>query len=187
MLHSPLTYSHKLLETRLQEGDLVIDATVGNGNDALFLNRQVTATGKVIGIDIQSDAIKRTRERIEKEGIPESVELHQMGHEQLGCLGIQPESVAAVMFNLGYLPRGDKSIVTLEQTTLIALKTSLPLLKRGGLMTVMVYYGHPGGEEEKNGVMHFAASLPQKEYQVLQYSFINQRNAPPFLLVIEKL
>ncbi|EXJ22749.1 SAM-dependent methyltransferase, MraW methylase family [Alkalibacterium sp. AK22] len=187
MLYSPLTYSHKLLESRLKEGDLVIDATVGNGNDTLFLNKLVKAAGKVIGLDIQAEAIDRTRERIKNEGVYESVELHQTGHEQLGTLNINPESVAAVMFNLGYLPRGDKSVITLEHTTLIALKTSLTLLKTGGLITIMVYYGHPGGEEEKNGVIDFVRSLSQKEYQVLQYGFINQKNAPPFLLVIEKL
>jgi hypothetical protein len=50
----------------------------------------------------------------------------------------------------------------------------------------MIYHGHEGGKEEKNAVIDFVQELPQQEYAVLQYGFINQKNSPPFLVAIEK-
>lgn len=50
----------------------------------------------------------------------------------------------------------------------------------------MVYYGHEGGVEEKIDVTKFVTQLPQEEYNVLKYEYINQQNNPPFLYIIEK-
>lgn len=36
MLLTALRYSHQLLKEIISEGDYVIDATMGNGNDTLF-------------------------------------------------------------------------------------------------------------------------------------------------------
>ena len=87
---------------------------------------------------------------------------------------------------MGYLPKSDKSIITTVDTTLKAIEKSLIRLRKGGLITIMVYYGHEGGLEEKTGVANFVGNLPQEEYQVLKYEFVNQKNNPPFLFVIEK-
>lgn len=50
-----------------------------------------------------------------------------------------------VAFNLGYLPGGDKTIITEPRTTLEALKVSKDILMPGGLISLVVYVGHPGG------------------------------------------
>jgi len=91
------------------------------------------------------------------------------------------------MFNLGYLPGGDHAIKTRPHTTLAALAAALGALKRGGIITLVVYSGHPGGEEEYRAVKAYLAGLPQQEFAVLEYRFINQKNMPPLLFAVTRL
>lgn len=186
MLQSPLAFSHALLKQAVHSGDHVIDATAGNGHDTLFLAKLVGETGRVIAFDIQEDAILATSKKLIAAGLNDRVALHHQGHEHLLDACPQSESISAVVFNLGYLPKGDKSIVTIPQTTLVALDASLKVLKKNGLLLIMVYHGHPGGKEEKSAVLDFACALPQTQFNVLHYGFMNQKNDPPFLLAIEK-
>jgi len=113
------------------------------------------------------------------------VELIQDGHEHL--LHYVYGQVAAVMFNLGYLPGGDHRIKTRAQTTVKALKASIAILSPGGIVTIVIYSGHEGGEEEKEALFHFCKSLNQQEFVALHYAIVNQINKPPSLLVIEKI
>ena len=50
-----------------------------------------------------------------------------------------------VAFNLGYLPGGDKTITTVSETTQLALEATKKILIPGGLISLVVYVGHPGG------------------------------------------
>jgi len=50
-----------------------------------------------------------------------------------------------VAFNLGYLPGGDKDIITVSETTSLALEAAKRILMPGGLISIVVYVGHPGG------------------------------------------
>nr|WP_143009189.1 class I SAM-dependent methyltransferase [Alkalibacterium thalassium] len=186
MLQSALKFTHALLYQSVEDGDIVIDATVGNGNDTLLLADIVGPEGTVIGFDIQRDAISATQNRLNEADLNQRVQLIEAGHELVDSFSIKDSSIAAAVYNLGYLPKGDKSIITSPDTTIESLSKVLPLLKPGGLILIMVYYGHEGGAEEKEAVLSFAQSLPQKSYDVLQYAFINQKNSPPFLLAIEK-
>lgn len=53
----------------VSEGDTVVDATVGNGNDTIFLARLVGEKGKVYGFDIQQEAINNTGELLKDLGL----------------------------------------------------------------------------------------------------------------------
>jgi len=186
MLDSPLKFSHQLLKYYINEGDTVVDATVGNGKDTVKLAALVGKIGRVYGFDIQKPALEKTKEKLLLTGSLEQVQLNLLGHEKMNEVITEKNSIAAIVFNLGYLPKGDKNLITKPDTTLSALEQSLNLVKPGGLILVMVYYGHEGGEEEMDSVLSFTKNLDQKEYEVLQYKFINQKNNPPFLLAIEK-
>lgn len=186
LFDSPLKFSHQLLDHHVVKGDEVIDATVGNGNDTVKLSSLVGKVGKVHGFDIQQQAIEETQKKLTLTGLAEQVELHRTGHENMNSIISQEESVAAVVFNLGYLPKGDKTITTHPYTTLKAVKQSLKLIQRGGIVLIMVYHGHDTGKEEKDSLLQFVEKLPQNEFGVLQYQFINQKNNPPLLLAIEK-
>jgi predicted methyltransferase len=145
--------AHELLGEVLSEGDLAIDATAGNGHDVAFLAGQVGSSGMVHAFDLQQDAIKATARLLAEKGL-ENVELHQCGHETMDA--VLPSEimgqVAAITFNLGYLPGGDKSVVTQTTTTRMALRLSMDLLRPGGILVVVAYRGHTGGPEECEGV-----------------------------------
>ena len=145
--------AHELLGEALREGDLAIDATAGNGHDVSFLAEQVGNSGKVYAFDLQNEAIEATARLLKEKGV-ENVELHQCGHERMEE-ALPSEifgQVTGVTFNLGYLPGGDKSVITQTATTRLALRLSMDLLRSGGLLVVVAYRGHPGGSEECEGV-----------------------------------
>lgn len=186
LLHNSLSFTHELIKKTVKPGDTVIDATVGNGGDTLLLADLVGEKGNVIGFDIQNTAIANTTEKLENHNLEDRVSLHQTGHEYLLSVYSKPESVSVIVFNLGYLPTGDKRIITSPDTTLKAIESGLSVLKKNGLVLIMIYYGHDGGLDEKEAVLNYVRSLPQTHYNVLKYDFINQKNNPPFLLAIEK-
>lgn len=186
MLHSPLSYTHMLFKQTIHPGDTVIDATVGNGHDTLLLADLVGTTGHVIGFDIQEAAIHATQDKINSSHMEERVKLFHKGHEDMDSVLTSSTELSLVVYNLGYLPSGDKTIVTHPETTIKSIEQSLKYLKKNGLVLLMIYYGHEGGKEEKDAVVNFVEQLPQKNFSVLNYQFINQQNTPPFLLAIEK-
>ena len=176
--------AHEVVRGRVHPGDTVVDATLGGGADLVFLSGCVGSAGTVVGFDVQEVALERTRVRWVESGGEGSVELHAVGHERMGEL-VSGE-VAAVMFNLGYLPGGDKSVITRTETTLSALEVAVELVRPGGVVTVVCYPGHEGGAEEATAVVEWAASLEQEKFAVMRYGFLNQRNAPPFLVAVER-
>ena len=61
--------AHQLASEAVAAGDVVMDATVGNGHDTLFLTSLVGAGGQVIGFDIQQQAIESATKRLTAEGV----------------------------------------------------------------------------------------------------------------------
>lgn len=184
-----ITFGHHLLKKAIEPGDIVIDATVGNGHDTKFLAECVGPDGKVYGFDIQLQAIEATTRLLRTHQLDRQVTLFQKGHEHIKQCVPEEEfgKIRAGVFNLGYLPGGDHSIITKPETTIHALKNLLDILTVNGLVVLVIYHGHKGGKEEKSAVLDYVSQLDQKDFQVLQYRFINQKNNPPFLIAIEKI
>lgn len=178
-------FSHMLLNEHIREGAVVVDATAGNGQDSLFLAGLVGDKGKVYSFDIQEDAIENTGKRLLKKNLLKRAELVKDDHGKLGKY-IKEEEIDGMIFNLGYLPGGNKKIITRKESTLVALKKGLKLLKKGGVIVLVIYTGHPGGREELNGILELTAELRMEEYNVLRYHFINQNNSPQVLAVIKR-
>lgn len=172
------------LEKVIEKGDVVIDATMGNGYDTVYLGNLVGENGKVYAFDVQEEAIKSTRKKVERDNMTSRVELILDGHENLDAY--VKEEVACVVFNLGYLPRAKHIIITKPDTTLEAIKKSLKLLKPNGIISIAAYIGHEGGLEEKNYICEYLNSLNQSEFNVLHMQFTNQINNPPQLILVEK-
>lgn len=186
MLDNALQFSHTLLKEILKTGDVVVDATMGKGHDTLFLSQQVGTTGKVYAFDIQESALVLTEKLLSAAQCPPNYQLILAGHETV-AQHLPPDTMLqGAIFNLGYLPQGDKTVVTQGSTTLVALKSLLACLAVGGRIILVVYWGHPGGENEKEALLDFCQSLPQKIWHVACYNFINQKNQPPFALCIER-
>ncbi|PAH42536.1 tRNA (mnm(5)s(2)U34)-methyltransferase, partial [Staphylococcus aureus] len=95
--------------------------------------------------------------------------------------------IDAAIFNLGYLPKGDKSIVTKPDTTIQAINSLLSLMSIEGIIVLVIYHGHSEGQIEKHALLDYLSTLDQKHAQVLQYQFLNQRNHAPFICAIEKI
>ncbi|WP_412988336.1 class I SAM-dependent methyltransferase [Pediococcus siamensis] len=185
-LESALRFSHTLLAQAVQPGDTVIDATVGNGNDTIYLASAVGKTGRVFGFDVQESALKETQTQLTLTGLTAQTTLIHDGHEHIEHHVPEDTQLAAAIFNLGYLPGSDKSVITHGKTTIAAISQCLSLLVRGGLVIVVSYYGHPGGQDELAQLQRYLKGLPQKQFQVLTYQFINQQNEPPILFAIQK-
>lgn len=178
-----ITTVHRLLRDVIRQGDVVIDATVGNGWDTAVLAQCVGADGYVYGFDIQQIALAQAREHIPTSC--RNVRLicadHAHMREQIetqhhGC-------IRAVTFNLGYLPGGDKRITTTTSTTLAALDQALDLVMPGGLVTI-VCYRHPEGAAELTALRDRLATLPQERYTCVQTEFFNQRGNPPIVFAV---
>lgn len=173
-----------LLEDVIKEGDVVIDATMGNGYDTKYLAEKVGENGLVYSFDVQEEAIKSTKKRLEKADLIDRVNLILDGHQNMDMY--VNKEVSCVMFNLGYLPRAKHQVITKPETTLEAIKKSLELLKPNGIVSIAIYTGHEGGMEECDEVFGYVSKLDQSEYSVLNCNFVNQINHPPRLIMIEK-
>jgi predicted methyltransferase len=187
-LERVLTHSKSLIKQCTQAGDIVIDATCGNGLDTLFLAKLVGPTGLVHGFDIQEHALIKTRELLKHHECFQ-VKLHHIGHQHLKqTIPIEQHGhISSVLFNLGYLPKSDHSITTTGETTLQAVKDALEVVKVNGLIVLVVYTGHDEGVKEEWVLSQFLSQLDQKQAMVLQYRFMNQRNHAPYIIAIEKL
>ena len=173
-----------LLEDLIKEGDIVIDATMGNGYDTKYLAEKVGENGLVYSFDVQEEAIKSTKKRLEKADLIDRVNLILDGHQNMDMY--VNKEVSCVMFNLGYLPRAKHQVITKPETTVEAIKKSLELLKPNGIVSIAIYTGHEGGMEECDEVFGYVSKLDQSEYSVLNCNFVNQINHPPRLIMIEK-
>ena len=172
------------LEKILSPGDRVVDATMGNGHDTLRLCQMVGESGHVDAFDVQAQAVENTRALLSENGVLPRAELHLTGHQHMAEYVTAP--VRAVVFNLGWLPGGDKSITTHWDTTLPALRSALSLLEKLGGCIVCVYPGHAAGEEELMNIRGFLSSLKPREFNVLEQNFINANAGSPVCFQIQK-
>lgn len=187
-LPSVLQQAKLLMRDRLTAGGIAVDATVGNGHDTLFLAECVGESGRVFGFDIQKEALASATARLSEAGVIRRVTLFHAGHERWS--EVLPPTlkgrIQAVTFNLGYLPGGDKRIVTRPDTTIQALDAAFSWLAPGGIIAAVLYSGHPGGKEERDRVLRWASDLDQRRGQALWCRFLNQQNDPPTLLAISR-
>ena len=171
-------WSHELFKLQVTPGGVYIDATMGNGYDTQFLCEMAGETGKVWAFDIQEQALKATKERLEKHGLLAKAELILDSHTQMEQY-VKPDSVDGIYFNFGYLPGGDHELATKADTSVQAVETGLRLLKPGGVMALCIYSGGDTGFEEKNQILDFLRKLDSRKYIVIVNHYYNRENNPP--------
>lgn len=188
---SIVALAHHFLRERVRAGDTVVDATAGRGHDTRFLADLVGSTGRVFAFDIQETALEETKARFPQAHEWERVTFFQRSHAELGAMlpGACEGTLAAVVFNLGYLPGGDHRVTTVWETTRPALRESLAWLRRGGLLLVVLYPGHPEGAREKEEIDRWLSSLPREEAEVysLHSAQGNHRSPPPELRLLYRV
>lgn len=163
--------AHAAMAAALRPGDNAIDATAGNGYDTEYLAQRVGAHGRVFAFDVQTTALEATRRRLSQSGLAERVTLINACHSTLGdhLAEAAPHGVNAVMFNLGFLPGGDKALTSQPVTTVAAIDAALRQLRGTGIASIMAYRGHAGGDKETRSVAEYIGQLSAPAYTVERF------------------
>ena len=172
------------LKRTIRPGDTVVDATMGNGKDTLFLAELVGESGHVYAFDVQEEAVERTRVRVEEAGFASRTTLLLAGHETMAQY--IAESPTAIVFNLGWLPGAAHIVTTRTDTTLKAVAAAVELIAPGGIVTVCIYPGHDEGKRELAALVEYAAGLSVRRYNVLHHHFLCAPEGTPQLILIQK-
>ena len=175
-------WAREMIEGAMFEGARAIDATMGNGNDTLFLSRAVGENGRVYAFDIQEAALNSTRDRLIAEGAPENYTLICASHHRVREFVREP--IKAGMFNLGYLPgSGKKGVTTLRETTMAAVEAAIELLLPDGVLIVAIYPGHEEGELEGEMLREYFSTLSKYQICPSLFRILNSPTSPYFFLV----
>ncbi len=188
LLPSHLSFTHDLWHKHCKVGDTAIDCTCGNGHDTLALAQMILSKdkGKLYAIDVQLNALDSTRQLLAKK-----LEQHYLDRIEFvhGCHSKLPITNQAnlIVYNLGYLPGGDKQLTTLIETTLKSIEEALTLLKQGGVISLTCYPGHPQGAEEELILLDFCKKLPSNQWCVTHHRWHNRHLAPSVILIEKNL
>ena len=170
--------------THIGEGDVVVDFTMGNGHDTEFLSKTVGESGHVYAFDIQQSAVDSTAKNLRAAGCPENYTLICDSHHNVKKYVDVP--IKAGMFNLGYLPGGDKSITTMRETTMPAIEAALSLLDRDAVLNIAVYPGHAEGDAEGKMITEYLSTLDRRKICCTQIKILNSPTSPYFIVVETK-
>ena len=179
-----LELAHQFIRAHVKAGDKCIDATCGRGRDTALLCELAGPEGKVLAFDIQPEAVKATRRLLAERGHA-NAEVILTSHARMGEYA-EDGSVAAVMFNFGWLPGGSHDIFTLPESSLAALEQALRLLKHGGVVSMCIYYGRNNGYAERDALLEAVTKLDPENYTVLRTEFVNRAGEPPIAVFIIK-
>ena len=174
------------LAARLVHPQLCVDATCGNGGDTAFLCNLTAPAGRVLAFDVQPEAIRSTRTRLEQANVPaERYSLVCGSHADL-LQYVQPGTADAVMFNFGWLPGADHAVFSTAQSSIPALQAALQAVRPGGIVSAILYSGAVIGSDEKQAVLRFLRALPLKSFTVLVCDFANWAETAPLPCLILK-
>jgi tRNA G37 N-methylase Trm5 len=186
LFQSHLDLAHHYWKKIVKPGDIVIDATCGNGYDTLFLAQLLLEDekGLLIAIDKQPEAIEAVKARLAA----------QISGRRLPCIryetrchsrfpdDLDKESVALAVYNLGYLPGGDKTMTTMCPTTHQSLEAALPLIQHGGAVSITCYPGHSEGKREEEMIIEFSSNLDPRIWSCCLHKWCNRRLSPSLLI-----
>ena len=184
---SHLDFAHHFWSKLIQPGNSIIDATCGNGLDSLKLCHLTLSStqGKVYCFDIQNDAIEASIKHLSTNLDPtifQRVYFEKRCHSTFPA-EITKESIHLIVYNLGYLPGGDKTKTTKTELTLQSIETAKELLLPGGILSITCYPGHLEGEKEQNEICDYARTLSPKKWSCSHHTWINRKNSPSVLLI----
>lgn len=175
-----------IIEKVIKEDWICIDATLGNGNDTLKIANKISPEGKLYGFDIQKLAINNTADLLELNGLNRD-NIHLIHDDHVNFNKYVKSKIDFFIMNLGYLPGGNKNITTNRKTTLEFVNRVVDYMNTGGIGIIVFYPGHVEGREELIEITGFLSILNQKSFNIFKINFINQKNNPPQLIVIERI
>lgn len=170
--------------THLKEGDVCVDFTMGNGHDTEFLSKTVGEKGHVYAFDIQQSAVDSTAKNLKAAGCPENYTLICDSHHNVKNYVKEP--IKAGMFNLGWLPGGDKTITTMRETTIPAIEAAIDLLDSDAILNIAVYPGHPEGDAEGKLIEELLSSISRFKVCATKVKIVNSATSPYFFMIETK-
>lgn len=179
-----LSLQKHFILTHLHEGDVAVDFTMGNGHDTEFLSKTVGESGRVFAFDIQEQALKSTENNLKNAGCPNNYTLILDSHHNVKKYVDTP--IKAGMFNLGYLPGGNKAITTMRQTTLPAIEAAISLMDRDAIILIAIYPGHAEGDAEGKMICEYLSSLSRYKVCATRINILNSPTSPFFIVVENK-
>lgn len=186
-INNAIQFQHLLWDRIMIDAKTVVDATCGNGYDLLYLAERAKPECHLYGIDIQKEAIQSSEALLKQHAISNNViTLLHSSHDIAFKEQIEEVNIDLIVFNLGYLPGGDHSIMTKSHHTITAIERALPKLAPNGLITIAVYPGTKEGLKEKEDLKSYLSTLDQKYYNNCHWKPINQINNPPELYMLQK-
>ena len=90
------------------------------------------------------------------------------------------------MFNLGWLPGGDKSITTLRESTMPAIQAAIELMDTDAILNVAVYPGHAEGDAEGKMLEDYFAMLSRHKVCCTKVAILNSPTSPYFFVLETK-
>ncbi len=189
--HKPhITFVHWIWKSHIQPDAQILDATLGNGYDSVYILKEILplGIGKLYAIDIQPQALNSANQTLASEQLNAAIinqfEPRLLCHSAIDQISFL-KPLDLVIYNLGYLPGFDKSITTLKETTLASIKKAFLLLSKKGMITITFYPGHSEGEKEAILIESFLETLEEKDYQILKMKWVNKKTAP-YVVIIQK-
>lgn len=187
LFQSHLDLAHRYWSSLIQKGDIVIDATCGHGRDTEKLCQLALGPdrGAVYAFDIQKAAIDSSIHYLHSR-LPSA--FHSRLHFEQRCHSSFPshlalKSVRLIVYNLGYLPKGNKSYTTQVTTTLQSIHQAQALLIPGGALSITCYPGHAEGAQEQEAILTYFSSLSPQEWSCCHHAWLNRRQSPQLLLI----
>lgn len=176
-----LDFSKYIIKNNCREDNICIDFTMGNGYDSLFLSILVPK-GFVYSFDIQKQAIENTKKLFLEKGMYNNIEFIEDGHENFDKY---VKNFNIGIYNLGYLPKGNKNITTKKETTIESIKKSIYLLEKKGIICITIYRGHGEGFLEGIEIEKFIKNISKEKYEIYRYENI-KNDITPYVIIIKR-
>lgn len=162
--------AHLLLRSWIKPGDIAVDATCGNGKDTALLV-ELCGAGTVYACDIQQQALDSTRCHLEKTGSVSTVRFVQGCHSQWDQLlpSEHKGKIKIFVYNLGYLPHGNKALTTRAKTTIESVEQALDWVGAEAAILVVAYPGHSTGLEELEAFLEWCHGKLPKNWKTTAY------------------
>lgn len=178
MFKPHIALAHHYWKTKVGPGSRVIDATAGNGYDTLYLAELLQGQGELTSYDIQPTAIHETQKKIA--ALPP--ELTKMIHLRLQSHAFfEEKQLDLIVYNLGYLPGGDKKVTTRVETTLQSVGNALDSLNPQGALSITCYPGHEEGEREEKALLDYLEKLHRAQWTICYHKWINRPLSPTLI------
>ena len=176
MIKKIVEIAHDYLLENIDDNYIGVDFTCGSGNDTKVLALNMK---HVFSYDIQEAPILEAKELCKDLN---NVSFYCKSHYYFDD---EVFSFDRGIFNLGYYPKGDKTITTNYNEVIETIEKALKILNSNGRLIIVCYPGFETGYIESIKIEEYVQGLSSKKYDVFKFKLMNRKNAP-YIIGIDK-